>query len=401
MTPVNPIRPRDIAWSVLAAAHAGCRRGGRARDPGGGRRGLRVHHRRAGPRCSQLPRPCHQGVERSNRRAHGEWPGTTRSAPHRGVVLAHQVEVPQPAFTTDSTWTGTVDLAAQPVAVQGLYQIEISKDPADCPPSTGWLQISGGNPFLTVPGAIGTGMAVVGSIAIVVALRGALAGRGGTDPRCDRRRPYRARSAHRGPAGRSGAGRRPVRRGLDGATGCRRGDGDAGGREGLWAGRAECGAAQLRIATADVCRRATAARAAVARGTTDERRRRASAAPRPSHPPTPPPSHRLPGRRRATGGHGADPPRVSYAHLDAPDAVVALTPFDLDVGLAAEPDADVDAAPIVRPAWSHGAYTLTIQLLADGFERSRSRSGSVADRPGRHRPEAISDGGRAAPRYGN
>ena len=68
-------------------------------------------------------------------------------------------------------------------------------------------------------------------------------------------------------------------------------------------------------------------------------------------------------------GIGADPPRVSYAHLDAPDAVVALTPFDLDVGLAAEPDVDVDAAPIVRPAWSHGAYTLTIQLLADGFER--------------------------------
>jgi hypothetical protein len=89
------------------------------------------------------------------------------------------VEVPQPAPTSDSTWTGTVDLAAQPVTVQGLYQIEISKDPADCPPSTGWLQISGGNPFTTVPGAIGTGMAVVGSIAIVVALRGALAGRGG------------------------------------------------------------------------------------------------------------------------------------------------------------------------------------------------------------------------------
>ena len=38
-------------------------------------------------------------------------------------------------------------------------------------------------------------------------------------------------------------------------------------------------------------------------------------------------------------------------------------------GLPAAPDADVDAAPIVRPAWSRGAYTLTIQLLADGFER--------------------------------
>ena len=125
------------------------------------------------------------------------------------------------------------------------------------------------------------------------------------DPRCDRRRPYRARSAHRGPASWSRAGRRPVRRGLDGATGCRGGDGDAGGREGLRAGRAECGAAQLRIATADFRRRATAARAAVARGTTDERRRRASAGRR----------RRVTtaderrgattrrSRRRATGGH--------------------------------------------------------------------------------------------------
>ena len=89
------------------------------------------------------------------------------------------VEVPQPAPTPPAPGPGPSILPPNRSTVQGLYQIEISKDPADCPPSTGWLKISGGNPFTTVPGAIGTGMAVVGSIAIVVALRGALAGRGG------------------------------------------------------------------------------------------------------------------------------------------------------------------------------------------------------------------------------
>jgi hypothetical protein len=267
------------------------------------------------------------------------------------------VEVPQPAPTTASTWTGTVDLAAQPVAVQGLYQIEISKDPADCPPSTGWLQISGGNPFTTVPGAIGTGMAVVGSIAVVVAIRGALAGRGG---------------AALGAIGGAliGLGALVVAQ-QSGAV-----PADARSAA-VWAVLpGAIGGTVTRTVG-----RAFGRGAPTAEPQSYEPPQTTAAEPPPPPPPAPaaepPPPPPTAGAEPPPAGAaaepppsiGADPPRVSYAHLEAPDAVVALAPFDLDLGLAAEPDADVDAAPIVRPAWSHGAYTLTIQLLADGFER--------------------------------
>ena len=268
MTPVNPIRPRDIAWSVVvvlmlaagaaavlatpAAAAGGCvyTINGQDLDAASSPdRAIKVSNDQTVVLTASGPGPLGQLHV-----AAWFWPAS--------------VEVPQPAPTSDSSWTGTVDLAAQPVAVQGLYQIEISKDPADCPPSTGWLQISGGNPFLTVPGAIGTGMAVVG---FDRDRRRAARGAGRPrrhHPRCDRRRTRRARSAHRRPASRSGAGRRQVRRGLDGAAGCCRGDGDTGGRNGLQAGGARRRAAELRTATADFRRRATGARA-----TTDECRR--------------------------------------------------------------------------------------------------------------------------------
>src|SRR4051794_14112692 len=64
----------------------------------------------------------------------------------------------------------------------------------------------------------------------------------------------------------------------------------------------------------------------------------------------------------------ADPPRTSYALLQCPDAVVATTPFRVVLGLSAEPDAHVIADPLVRPETSHGAYTMTIQLIADGMQ---------------------------------
>ena len=63
------------------------------------------------------------------------------------------------------------------------------------------------------------------------------------------------------------------------------------------------------------------------------------------------------------------PPRESYARLDAPDAVVAEIPFELVVGLSKEPDPEVAAAKLIVPESVHGEYDLTIQLLADGFER--------------------------------
>jgi len=62
-----------------------------------------------------------------------------------------------------------------------------------------------------------------------------------------------------------------------------------------------------------------------------------------------------------------DPPRSSYARLSCPDAVVAETSFDVIVGLAPQPDAHVIGEEMHRPDSSHGAYTMTIQLIADGM----------------------------------
>ncbi len=270
------------------------------------------------------------------------------------------VEVPQPAVTADSTWTGTVDLSDQPLAVQGLYQIEISKDPADCPPTTAWVQITGGSPFTTVPGVIGTGMAIAGSIALIVALRAAVAGRGG---------------AVLGAIGGAlmGLGALVVAQ-QAGATPI-----DARSATVWTLLPGAIGATVTRTVGGIFGRRASDAVAESAPRPAPVRSPHRPE-PSPNRPrPKPPPSHRRrppaepPPTDAAAGAlppptGTADPPRVSYAHLVAPDAVVAAVPFELDVGLGAAPDADVGGAPIVRPAWSVGAYTLTIQLLADGFE---------------------------------
>ena len=69
----------------------------------------------------------------------------------------------------------------------------------------------------------------------------------------------------------------------------------------------------------------------------------------------------------ATVGSEADPPRTTYARLSCPDAVVAEQAFDLVVGIADRPDPRVVGEPLRRPASSVGAYTMTIQLVADGM----------------------------------
>ncbi len=69
----------------------------------------------------------------------------------------------------------------------------------------------------------------------------------------------------------------------------------------------------------------------------------------------------------ATIGSEPDPPRTTYARLSSPDAVVAEQAFDLVVGLADRPDPRVGGEPLHRPASSVGAYTMTIQLVADGL----------------------------------
>ena len=270
------------------------------------------------------------------------------------------VEVPQPAVTADSTWTGTVDLSDQPLAVQGLYQIEISKDPADCPPTTAWVQITGGSPFTTVPGVIGTGMAIAGSIALIVALRAAVAGRGGAvlgaigGALMGLGALVVAQQAGATPIDARSATVWTLLPGAIGATVTR----TVGGIFGRGAPDAVAESAPSASAGAE-----PPPTGAVTESPPTE----AASEPPPTTAGEPPPTDAAAGALPPPTGT-ADPPRVSYAHLAAPDAVVAVVPFELDVGLGAAPDADVGGAPIVRPAWSVGAYTLTIQLLADGFE---------------------------------
>ena len=60
-------------------------------------------------------------------------------------------------------------------------------------------------------------------------------------------------------------------------------------------------------------------------------------------------------------------PEATYARLSCPDAVVAEQPFDLVVGLAEHPDIRVVGQALLRPPSSVGAYTMTIQLVADGL----------------------------------
>jgi CHAT domain len=61
------------------------------------------------------------------------------------------------------------------------------------------------------------------------------------------------------------------------------------------------------------------------------------------------------------------PPRSSYAHIECPEAVVAEQQFELVVGLAQEADSEVVGGPLIVPERIVGAYTMTIQVIADGF----------------------------------
>lgn len=69
----------------------------------------------------------------------------------------------------------------------------------------------------------------------------------------------------------------------------------------------------------------------------------------------------------AVRGPERDPPRSAYALLSCPGLVVAGSEFDLLVGLSETPTPGVPGGPMVRPASSVGPYTLSVQVIADGF----------------------------------
>jgi hypothetical protein len=70
-----------------------------------------------------------------------------------------------------------------------------------------------------------------------------------------------------------------------------------------------------------------------------------------------------------------DPPRSAYAQLECPEVVVAERRFSLMVGLSPQPAPGVAGGPMRRPDSSVGPYTLSVQVVADGFrleEREQS-----------------------------
>jgi CHAT domain len=306
-----------------------------------------------------------------------------------------------------------LDLSQQPLTVQGLYRVTATAPETQCRPSVGWVRVTGGLPFLTVPGAIGAAVAAGGVVSLLVALRSALVGRGrlvlaaiggalagigalvvaqqagitqidGQTTLTWTGIPAGIGSVvQRGVRAVSGGPRSapPVRdpwideqarrpdfdspAGSASPTGTSAGDDPgAGSGPGAGAGSARRGGPPVTAANAPAAR--AAPDVAMAGSPPD------AAAPDVAMAEPPPAGATV---DEATGGPPmeagppADTPRVSYAHLHAPGAVVAAEPFDLEVGLAEKPAPDVDASPIIKPDWVVGAYTLTIQLLAEGFER--------------------------------
>lgn len=63
----------------------------------------------------------------------------------------------------------------------------------------------------------------------------------------------------------------------------------------------------------------------------------------------------------------ADPPRKAYGLLQCPETVVAGEEMELVVGLSREAPAGVAGPPLERPETSVGPYTMTIQVIAEGF----------------------------------
>lgn len=70
--------------------------------------------------------------------------------------------------------------------------------------------------------------------------------------------------------------------------------------------------------------------------------------------------------RPPAGTTSSDLPRETYARLDAPDAVVEATEFEVIVGLQDRADPRVVGGPMRLPDWVTGPYTMTVQIVADG-----------------------------------
>jgi hypothetical protein len=90
-------------------------------------------------------------------------------------------------------------------------------------------------------------------------------------------------------------------------------------------------------------------------------------------PPPPPPPPQAPAPVAAE----VEPPRTAYARLDAPEVIAAEVEIEVLVGLAEKPTLGVAGGPMNPPAGTAGDYTLSLQLVADGF---RLRDGETLRR---------------------
>ena len=69
-----------------------------------------------------------------------------------------------------------------------------------------------------------------------------------------------------------------------------------------------------------------------------------------------------------------DPPRSAFALLQCPDVVIVQQEFELAVGLSPSQSLHVIGEELVRPSSSVGPYTLTVQVIANGFALRRDES---------------------------
>jgi hypothetical protein len=297
----------------------------------------------------------------------------------------------RPPIATSGTWNGTVRLADQGITQQGLYHVVVDEDLPECPPSEGWVRLAGGLPFLTLPGAIGTAAALGGMLLVLFALRTAAGGGGGLRLAALGGVTFglgalvvgqQAGVAHidAGAATLWGGGPGFAALGLTSVVGRR------GPRRSVLHRRTSSAGARLERVTWDRSQPGSVEAAGPEAAPPGVE----APSPAPSEPAAPAPGATraeppdLSAARSPMAAAGAtreareapapsadrsDPPRISYARLDAPEAVVAGTPFPLVVGLRPDPDVTVGASPLVRPDWSKGSYPLTVQLLAEGFER--------------------------------
>lgn len=347
----------------------------------------------------------------------------------------------QSGFTDESEAQGTVSPSDRG-AVQGLYHVVVTSDNPACLPSIGWVRIAAASPFDGLPGKVGGALALVGVAVLLLALRSALAGRGGRRigfiggalvglgalvvaqqagaAAIDARSAviWTALPATVGAAVMHGVGIvRPtstgyggrdvdIRVGAGGGVTISNPSSGAGVGSGTFhpvpTAQPGTSVGPTTVPEVSVAGPVPGAAAGGVAATTRAKPPLDTAAegsgsvrsfPMDEPTPTVAPAGEAAAADDAAGGAGGGagvplgvggaedaapageaggspaPPRESYARLDAPDAVVAEIPFELVVGLSKEPDPDVAAAPLIVPESVHGDYDLTIQLLADGFDR--------------------------------